>query len=136
MTDKLTAQARSENMRRIRSRDTNPELAVRRSVHGMGYRFRLHVNSLPGRPDLVLPRHHKIIQVHGCFWHSHTGCPETHVPLTRRTYWGPKLARNKQRDKQTSAALRRLGWRVLVVWECQTKNGDALKKRLQHFLES
>jgi len=121
-------------MSRIRSRDTSPEMTVRRLVHGMGFRYRLHVAALPGKPDLVLPRLHRIIDVRGCFWHCHPGCIDSHIPKTRLEYWVPKLERNRQRDKENARKLRKLGWRVLVVWECEGKNAAKLSKRLARFL--
>lgn len=122
-------------MRQIRSRDTLPEMAVRRLVHGMGFRFRLHVPSLPGRPDLVFPRLGCIIQVQGCFWHQHPGCIDSHLPKSRQEYWVPKLERNQARDKDNIRQLRRLGWRVMTVWECETTKPDRLSKRLLRFLQ-
>src|SRR5579863_5915913 len=102
-------------MRRIRSTDTSPELIVRRLVHGMGYRYRLHVASLPGKPDLVFVGRKKIIEVRGCFWHQHTGCIDSHIPKSRVRYWGPKLGRNKSRDAANLRRLRLQGWRVLIL---------------------
>lgn len=131
--DNLTPERRSENMRRIRSRDTSPELAVRRLLHGMGLRFRLHSASLPGKPDLVLRRWNTVIDVRGCFWHQHPGCIDSHIPKSRRLYWEPKLARNQRRDRENGRQLRRLGWRVIVVWECETRNPDKLARRLARF---
>lgn len=122
-------------MAAIRSKDTRPELVVRKLVHGMGYRYRLHVRSLPGTPDMVFPARRKVINVSGCFWHMH-GCGRCRMPATRRAYWSAKLARNKSRDQRTRRALRRLGWDVLVVWECQTKSKDRLARRLRAFLVS
>jgi len=121
-------------MSRIRSRDTWPELIVRRLVHGMGYRFRLHVASLPGKPDIVLPRLRKIIEVRGCFWHQHRDCVDSHIPKSRVEYWGPKLERNQRRDRENVQALQRLGWRVYVVWECETNAASQLARRLSRFL--
>jgi len=121
-------------MRRIRSRDTGPEMVVRRMVHGMGYRYRLHVGSLPGKPDLVFPRLRRIIDVRGCFWHQHGRCADSHIPKTRLEYWAPKLERNRERDRQNAKELRALGWRVCVVWECQTKDAGPLSRRLANFL--
>jgi DNA mismatch endonuclease (patch repair protein) len=100
----------------------------------MGFRFRLHTGTLPGRPDLTFARLRKIIFVHGCFWHSHEGCKETHTPKTRRNYWRPKLEGNRRRDLANAAKLRRLGWKVLVIWECETANEKLLTKRLRRFL--
>ncbi len=136
MTDKLTPERRSENMRRIRASDTSPELAVRRLVHAMGFRYRLHVKRLPGRPDLVLARLGRIIMVHGCFWHSHEGCKDSHTPKTRLDYWRPKLEGNRRRDIENTVKLEQLGWRVLVVWECETTKKQRLAGRLKRFLRA
>ena len=121
-------------MRRIRGKDTSPEMVVRRLVHGTGFRYRLHVQSLPGRPDLVFPRLRRIIQVHGCFWHQHSGCPQSHVPKTRIEYWRPKLANNKRRDRKNERALRALGWEVLTVWACELADAAIILERLTGFL--
>ena len=125
---------RSRIMRSIRKANTRPELLVRRLLHGMGYRFRLHRRDLPGTPDIVLPRHRVAIQVHGCFWHQHPGCRHATRPSARPEYWLPKLARNVERDAQASAALEALGWRVLTLWECELKDAGQLKARLGSFL--
>lgn len=109
---------RSEVMQRIRSRDTGPEVAVRRALHAAGLRYRLHVKSLPGTPDIVLPRRKVVVEVRGCFWHQHPGCSEARVPATRPEYWLPKLAANVARDHRNVVALRRLGWNVVIVWTC------------------
>lgn len=126
---------RSTNMRAIRSKDMKPELAVRKLVHGMGYRYRLHRHDLPGRPDMVFPSRRKVIFVHGCFWHSHS-CKTAHVPKTNQGYWGPKLERNRIRDARNIEALTEKGWRSLVVWECEICNETALAKRVTAFLGS
>jgi DNA mismatch endonuclease (patch repair protein) len=126
--------AHSRRMAAIRGKHTKPEMLVRRLVHGLGYRYRLHVHTLPGTPDLVFPAQRKIIEVKGCFWHMHS-CPASHIPARRRAFWSAKLARTKARDSHTRRALRRLGWDVLVVWECQTRNVSHLKVRLEDFLE-
>jgi len=123
-------------MSRIRGKDTKPEMIVRRLVHAMGFRYRLHVAGLPGSPDLVLPRHHKIIFVHGCFWHRHRckrGCSS---PSSNPEFWQTKFDANVKRDKRDRRQLRRLGWGVLVVWECQTasKNLERLRDRIAVFL--
>jgi DNA mismatch endonuclease (patch repair protein) len=136
VTDKLTPERRSANMSRIRSRDTSPEMIVRRLVHGMGYRFRLHVASLPGKPDIVLPRLRSVIEVRGCFWHQHPGCIDSHIPKSRIRYWGPKLERNQLRDIENGRRLRELGWKVCVVWECETKDAAKLSRRIVRFLGS
>ncbi|MBS0207890.1 MAG: DNA mismatch endonuclease Vsr [Planctomycetes bacterium] len=120
MTDTFTKAERSRIMAAVKSKDTTPELIVRRLVHSLGYRYRLHVGALPGTPDLVFPRLRKIINVSGCFWHLH-GCRWCRVPSSRRGYWAAKLQRNADRDRRVRRALRRAGWDVLVVWECQTR---------------
>lgn len=125
---------RSANMRAIRSKDMLPELAVRSLVHRLGYRFRLHCSDLPGKPDLVFPSRRKVIFVHGCFWHSHE-CKIAHVPKSNKTYWGPKLARNKARDRLNAEALKTKGWKVLVIWECRTRNERGLSLQVKRFLE-
>jgi DNA mismatch endonuclease, patch repair protein len=122
-------------MRAIRSKDMRPEMAVRSLVHRMGYRFRLHKKDLPGKPDLVFSPRRKVIFVHGCFWHSHRNCRIAHLPKSNLEYWGQKLQRNRLRDKKTVEALRRSGWKVFVVWECETKNEARLEVRLNAFLE-
>jgi DNA mismatch endonuclease, patch repair protein len=131
----LIAAERSQIMAAVKSKNTSPEMIVRRSVHKLGYRYRLHVTALPGAPDLVFPRLKKIILVSGCFWHGHT-CGACRIPATRRSYWVAKIARNTARDQRTHRQLNRLGWRVLVVWECQTKRSkqDHLQMRLASFL--
>ena len=136
MADKLSVRRRSWNMSRIRSRDTNPELAVRRSLHRLGYRYRLHRNDLPGKPDIVLPKHRIAIFVHGCFWHQHTGCIDCSNPKTNIKYWGPKLLANLQRDRKNRRTLRRLGWTAIVIWECQTQRTQQLRDRLSRELNS
>jgi DNA mismatch endonuclease, patch repair protein len=133
MADTLTKSQRSRCMSLIRSKDTGPELVVRRLVHALGYRFRLHVRSLPGTPDVVLSRHRKIIEVRGCFWHMHA-CGRRALPKTRPAYWRAKLLRNKARDSKTGRLLRRHGWKVLVVWECQTRDVVRLTTRITEFL--
>ncbi|MBI1867481.1 MAG: DNA mismatch endonuclease Vsr [Methylocystis sp.] len=126
--------ARSRIMRAIRKKNTGPELVVRRALHGMGFRFRLHRPDLPGSPDIVLPRHRSVILVHGCFWHQHAGCRHATLPRTRPEYWLPKLARNAQRDAQAEAALVARGWRILVLWECEVGDRNVLRARLSGFL--
>src|SRR5271167_502830 len=120
--DRLSAERRSFNMSRIRSVDSKPELLLRRSLHAAGYRYRLHVSSLPGRPDIVLPKRRKVIFVHGCFWHQHTGCKDGRTPRSRLEYWEPKLKRNRERDAAAIDELQSQGWRVMVVWECEVGN--------------
>ena len=129
--DRLTPEQRSRNMAQIKNQSTKPEKLVRSLLHRMGYRFRLHVKTLPGNPDIVLPRYKAIIFVHGCFCHRHEGCPYTTTPTTRPEFWAKKFAGNIQRDKAVVEALAELGWRVLVVWGCELKNMEALNCRLQ-----
>ncbi len=121
-------------MRAIRSKDMAPEMAVRTLVHRLGYRFRLHRKDLPGKPDLVFPSRHKVIFVHGCFWHCHN-CGEAHVPKSNREYWAPKLERNRLRDEKHLAALATAGWQSLVVWECEVCDEPGLKRRVKAFLQ-
>jgi DNA mismatch endonuclease (patch repair protein) len=132
--DKISQERRSANMRRIRSKNTSPELAIRSLVHRLGYRFRLHRKDLPGKPDLVFPSRRKVIFVHGCFWHQHPGCREGRVPESRRDYWVPKLQRNQFRDAENLKLLEANGWEVLTVWECSLKKPKLLVKAVRHFL--
>jgi DNA mismatch endonuclease (patch repair protein) len=117
-TKHATSPERSANMSRIRSKDTGPELIVRRALHRLGFRFRIHVRNLPGRPDIVLAKYRTVIQVKGCFWHGHT-CPDGRLPKSNRDYWLPKLLRNRQRDISNDRKLRRMGWSVHNIWECK-----------------
>jgi DNA mismatch endonuclease (patch repair protein) len=127
---------RSYNMSRIRSADTKPEMVVRSLIHRLGYRFRLHRKDLPGRPDIVLPRHRKIILVHGCFWHSHGCGVGGSGPKSNRNYWQPKLERNLARDMENQKKLTDQGWKILVIWECRTRDNVGLKEKLIEFLRS
>lgn len=137
--DRINPDRRSANMRAIRSTGMKPELAVRRLVHSMGYRYRLHRKDLPGKPDLVFGPRRKVIFVHGCFWHQHSdpGCKIARMPKSKPDYWKPKLARNVERDRQHQAELEANGWSVLIVWECETKANrvDRLSLVLREFLE-
>jgi DNA mismatch endonuclease, patch repair protein len=135
VTDTITQQHRSENMRRITSKNTSTEMTVRRLVHGMGFRYRLHVADLPGKPDIVLQRLQKIIEVRGCFWHQHGKCIDSHVPKTRTGYWVPKLQRNRKRDATNMRKLRKAGFQVLILWECQVADEKRLKAELERFLK-
>ena len=130
----LTAEQRRRNMQAIRGRDTRPEMLVRSLVHRMGFRFRLHRRDLPGAPDLVLPRHRKVLLVHGCYWHCHRCRFGRVVPRTNAKFWQARRAGNVARDRRNLRRLRRLGWQVLIIWECQTRNPDPLKARLKSFL--
>jgi DNA mismatch endonuclease (patch repair protein) len=134
MTDKLSPERRSANMARIRSRHTSPEMIVRQVVYEMGFRYRLHVPYLPGKPDLVFSRLRKIIDVRGCFWHQHRGCVDSHIPKSRLEYWQPKLERNKKRDKLNQRKLRAEGWTTLTLWECELNDLDRTKRRISAFL--
>lgn len=126
---------RSEVMSRIRSKNTKPELILRSLLHREGYRFRLHRRNLPGCPDLIFPKYNAVIFVHGCFWHLHKDCPEGRVPKTQCKYWKEKLERNVNRDKKHFKDLNKLGWKVLIVWECEVeKKTDVILNRTQKFL--
>lgn len=133
--DFLSRAERSTRMARIRKKNTTPELIVRRIVHGLGHRYRLHCAELPGTPDLVLKRLRKIVEVRGCFWHSHACRKGRPRVASRIDYWHPKLARNQARDKLNLKKLRLLGWQVLVIWECETRRPELLTGRLQAFLD-
>jgi DNA mismatch endonuclease, patch repair protein len=132
--DTLTPEQRSERMRRIPGRNTTPELCVRRLVSSLGYRYRVQVGRLPGRPDLVFAGRRKVIFVHGCFWHRHSRCRLARLPKSRLHFWLPKLESNSERDRRNIADLRRAGWRVLVIWECQLRNVASLRRRIRRFL--
>ena len=136
--DTLTPGERSERMARVRGKDTGPEMRVRRLIHGMGYRYRLHRGGLPGRPDLVFASRRAVVFVHGCFWHQHPD-PESRLarmPKSRQEFWLKKLRANRERDERVKAALERDGWRVLTIWECELSDRETerLRKRLQRFL--
>ena len=134
--DVLTKKQRSYCMSRIRGKDTKPEIAVRKIIHNLGYRYRLHKKNLPGCPDIVLSSHQKIIFVNGCWWHRHNCRLGRRTPKSRLEYWLPKLRKNKERHKTNLQKLRRDGWKVLTVWECQTKNLSKLTNKLETFLKS
>jgi len=134
MRQVMSPAERYARMVAIRREDTKPELIVRRMLWRLGVRYRLHAEELPGRPDIVMRPRRKAIFVHGCLWHLHKGCPLARVPSSRPDYWPAKLARNKERDRQNLKKLRRLGWSVTIVWECETKDQRALERRLRPFL--
>jgi DNA mismatch endonuclease (patch repair protein) len=136
--DTLDPRERSERMSRVKGRDTGPELRVRRAVHAMGYRYRLHVGRLPGKPDLVLARHRLAIFVHGCFWHRHAdpSCRLARLPKSRLEFWLPKLEANRERDTKQERTLRELGWRVAIIWECETRNAAKLDAAIKRALTS
>lgn len=126
MADIVDAATRSRMMSGIKGKNTKPELVVRRFLHRAGLRFRLHDKRLPGRPDIVLPRHCAIVHVHGCFWHQHSGCRFAYMPASNRAFWQSKLGANAERDRRKDEALRALGWRVFTVWECEAGEAAAL----------
>ena len=130
--DRLNKKQRSQNMLRIRSRNTLPELRVRSAIHGLGYRFKLKSIRLPGTPDVVLTRHHIAVFVHGCFWHRHSRCKETTSPKSNIDFWAAKFKANKKRDKKVYAQLTAIGWKVVTVWECQTEDRLTLRAALRN----
>lgn len=128
--DVVSRNKRSEMMRGIKSQNTSPELKVRKLLHGKGFRYRLHVKGLPGKPDIVMPKYKLIVEVRGCFWHQH-GCPLSSSPKSNKSYWRPKLERNVERDIRNAASLKTLGWSVFVVWECESRDQRILENRMQ-----
>lgn len=134
MADRISKERRSWNMSRIKSRDTKPEILVRKALHKMGYRFRLHRKDLPGNPDIVLPRHKTVIFVHGCYWHRHPGCRLVYTPKTRVKFWTDKFTGNIKRDQRNQSKLKKLGWRVGVVWECETPDQATLVSLLRKIM--
>ena len=131
--DRFNAAKRSEIMSHVRGKDTDVEKKVRSLLHSLGYRFRVHVDRLPGKPDIVLPKYTSIVFVHGCFWHGHKRCKRASIPETNREFWTRKIAGNMQRDRRTIRELHKLGWKVLVVWQCQTRDLALLENRLAKF---
>jgi DNA mismatch endonuclease, patch repair protein len=136
MVDVHTKSQRSYNMSRIKSKNTKPEMIVRSLVHQMGYRYALHLNDLPGHPDMILTKYHKIIFINGCFWHMHSCRKGKSTPSTNALFWGKKRNSNVARDRNDLRMLRKKGWKVLVIWECQTRNLIKLGKKLKLFLTS
>lgn len=134
MIDTLSIAERSERMSRVRSKDTRSEMIVRRLVYGMGFRYRLHDAHLPGKPDMVFRSRRKVIFVHGCFWHRHKNCSLARMPKSRVNFWQEKLNGNRARDKRSQRQLEKMGWSVLVVWECELKGLDALQQKIEQFL--
>ena len=136
MVDKITPEERSRNMRKIRSKNTSPELLIRKIVYSLGYRYRLHRKDLPGKPDVVFFGKKKVIFVHGCFWHQHQNpeCKIARVPKSKTEYWLPKLQRNVERDQRNKEELMESGWSVLEVWECETKNTSLVVLKVDAFL--
>jgi DNA mismatch endonuclease (patch repair protein) len=135
MVDHVSPAVRSAIMRAVRTVDTGPELAVRRIVHKAGYRYRLHVRELPGRPDIVFPSRGKVVFVHGCFWHGHSGCCKSRLPKSRIEFWRQKVSLNRARDRARIRQLRAGAWKVLVVWQCQLKARDMVSRKIIRFLE-
>lgn len=133
--DVFSREKRSQIMSRVSGKNTKPELIVRSMLHSMGYRFRLHRSDLPGKPDITLPKHKKIIFVHGCFWHGHKNCPRAKRPATNKKFWYEKLTKNIERDVLNIKNIKELGWDVLVIWTCEVKDMKQLKNRLCAFLE-
>ncbi len=136
MSDQFTKAERSQIMRAVKSKNTVPEILVRKIVHRLGYRFRLHRCDLPGTPDIVLPGLRKIINIHGCFWHLHTCRHGQTAPRNNAKYWQQKRLRNAARDRATLRQLRHQRWRVLTLWQCQLKNPSSVARRIKNFLES
>lgn len=134
--DLISKERRSWNMSRIRNRDTSPELIVRSTLHRLGFRFRLHKADLPGKPDIVLPKWHSVILVNGCFWHRHKGCKFAYNPKSRIQFWRTKFKENVSRDERCKNELRSVGWRVHVVWECQTHDREKLERYLLKFFRN
>ena len=133
--DTVSPQRRSEIMAKVRSKDSGPELLVRKTAFALGYRYRLHRRDLPGCPDLVFPARRKVIFVHGCFWHRHARCKLARMPKSRLEFWTAKLESNRKRDLRSQRALRLAGWQVLILWECQLGDPDRLRDRIGGFLE-
>lgn len=136
MVDRLTASARSSNMRRVGGKHTAPELKVRQIAHRLGLRFRLHRRDLPGSPDIVFPRSKLVVFVHGCFWHRHEGCSRASTPATRTDFWMTKFAKNVDRDRRQVAENIAMGWRVLVIWECELRSPGDVENRLAQAVQA
>ena len=124
------SEQRSRNMSAIKSKNTKPEIKVRKILHSMGYRFRLHSKDLPGSPDIVLPKYKTVIFVHGCFWHRHENCKYASTPKTRKEFWNKKFTENKKRDSEIQEKIKILDWRSVVIWECETKNIENLREKI------
>ncbi|MFN3152108.1 very short patch repair endonuclease [Bremerella sp.] len=133
--DTVDKRKRSQIMSLVGQKNTRPEMIVRRTLHALGFRYRLHVNSLPGSPDIVLPRFRKVIFVHGCYWHRH-GCAKTTTPKSNSEFWKNKFDQNKRRDRKAMRDIRRLGWQSIVIWECQLNDIERLRLKLVRFLQS
>ena len=129
--DTVSKEVRSRNMSAIKSKNTKPESVVRSLLFAQGYRYRLHRKDLPGKPDIVLKKHNTVIFVHGCFWHQHKKCKRANIPKSNKKYWIPKLERNVKRDRSHNSKLKKQGWKVLVIWECETKDSEKIILRLK-----
>ena len=134
MVDRISPEARSRNMSKIRNADTGPEMIVRRLIYSMGYRYRLHRRDLPGCPDLVFEGRRKIIFVHGCFWHRHPDCKYAYRPKTRTEFWANKLESNRLRDERNLEELGKMGWECLIIWECEITKTESLREKISAFL--
>ncbi len=134
MANRVSEEKRSWIMSRVKGRDTNPERLVRSLLHRMGYRFRVHRKDLPGTPDIVLPRYRKIIFVHGCFWHQHPGCPKSKRPASNREFWDRKFENTITRDQRNIAQLKELGWDTLIIWQCETRDRESLRIKINRYL--
>ena len=135
MVDTVSPEIRSRIMARVKSKGMKPEMAVRRLLHGLGYRYRLHKSDLPGKPDMAFPSRRKVVFVNGCFWHNHAGCPRVRIPATNREYWTAKLERNQARDERNLALLAEQGWAAMTVWECELRDMPTAAERLTGFLD-
>lgn len=133
--DKFDKDKRSLIMSRVKGKDTKPEVFIRSIVHRLGFRFRKNRPDLPGKPDIVLPKHRKVIFVHGCFWHGHNKCSRAVRPESNKAFWSEKLDKNIVRDRKNVRALRKLGWKVLIIWQCETKDAEALTGKIKAFLQ-
>jgi DNA mismatch endonuclease (patch repair protein) len=123
-------------MSRIRGKNTNPEMTIRRLIHSLGYRYRLHYKKLPGKPDLAFPSRKKVIFVHGCFWHGHEGCTKGKLPKSNLGFWEPKIAKNKKRDEEKHGEIQVLGWQVLTIWQCELKDLKKIENKITEFLNN
>ena len=130
MVDHISAEKRSWNMRQVRNKNTTPEILTRSLMHAMGLRFRLHRKNLPGSPDIVLAKYRTVVFVHGCYWHRHPGCKYASTPKTNTAFWQNKFAQNVNRDTESCRKLKKSGWNVLIIWQCETKDIEKLRKRL------
>jgi DNA mismatch endonuclease (patch repair protein) len=136
LVDHVSSKRRSEIMAAVRSKETKPELAVRRILHALGYRYRLHDAKLPGKPDIVFKSRKKVVFVHGCFWHRHPKCKYATIPKTKTDFWNEKFQKNVRRDRLTRSKLLDMGWECLIVWQCELKNPESLSRKMVEFLEN